>query len=81
VQVTLKQVARYGDVCNVIGGPAALEHKSAVLKQHCETARRDYQSIHRTALTLCLIADTDEQRASCAKVTGILKPEGLARIE
>jgi F420-dependent oxidoreductase-like protein len=60
-QVTLKLVARYGDVCNMIADPATLEHKFAVLKQHCETVGRDYQSIHRTALTLCLIGETDEQ--------------------
>jgi alkanesulfonate monooxygenase SsuD/methylene tetrahydromethanopterin reductase-like flavin-dependent oxidoreductase (luciferase family) len=60
-QVTLKLVARYGDVCNVIADPATLEHKFAVLKQHCETVGRDYESIHRTALTLCIIGETDEQ--------------------
>jgi F420-dependent oxidoreductase-like protein len=60
-QVTLKLVARYGDVCNVIADPATLEHKFAVLKQHCETVGRNYESIHRTALTLCIIAETDEQ--------------------
>ncbi|WP_052567926.1 hypothetical protein [Ktedonobacter racemifer] len=38
-----------------------LEHKFAVLKQHCETIGRDYESIHRTALTLCIIGETDEQ--------------------
>jgi F420-dependent oxidoreductase-like protein len=60
-QVTLKLVARYGDVCNVIADPATLEHKFAVLKQHCKAVGRDYESIHRTALTLCIIGETDEQ--------------------
>ena len=60
-QVTLKLVARYGDACNIQGDLATLEHKFAVLKQHCETIGRDYESIHRTALTLCIIGDTDEQ--------------------
>ncbi|GHO90367.1 LLM class F420-dependent oxidoreductase [Reticulibacter mediterranei] len=60
-QMTLKLVAQYGDVCNLIGDPATLEHKFAVLKEHCKTVGRDYESIHRTALTLCLIAETDEQ--------------------
>lgn len=60
-RVTLKLVAQYGDVCNLISDPATLEHKFAVLKQHCETVGRDYKSIHRTALTLCVIGDTDEQ--------------------
>ncbi len=60
-QVTLKLVAQYGDACNVRGDLATLENKFAVLKQHCETVGRDYESIHRTALTLCIIGDTDEQ--------------------
>jgi len=60
-QVTLKLVAHYGDACNLISDPATLEHKFAVLKQHCKTVGRDYESIYRTALTLCIIGETDEQ--------------------
>jgi F420-dependent oxidoreductase-like protein len=60
-QVTLKLVAQYGDASNLISDPATLEHKFAVLKQHCTAVGRDYESIHRTALTLCIIAETDEQ--------------------
>src|SRR5260370_23351306 len=30
-------------------------------EQHCKAVGRDYESIHRTALTLCLIGETDEQ--------------------
>jgi F420-dependent oxidoreductase-like protein len=59
-QMTLKLVAQYGDACNLIGDPATLKHKFAVLKQHCETVGRDYESIYRTALTLCIIGETDE---------------------
>src|SRR5207237_935470 len=51
----------YGDACNIQGDLATLEHKFAVLKEHCETIGRDYESIHRTALTLCIIGETDEQ--------------------
>jgi F420-dependent oxidoreductase-like protein len=68
-QVTLKLVAQYADACNVTGDLATLERKFAALKQHCETVGRDYQSIHRTTLTLCVIADTDEQAQA-------LVPEG-----
>jgi F420-dependent oxidoreductase-like protein len=60
-KVTLKLVAQYGDACNVMGDIATLEHKFAILKQHCEAVGRDYNSIHRTAGTLCIIGDTDEQ--------------------
>jgi F420-dependent oxidoreductase-like protein len=60
-QVTLKLVAQYGDVWNLISDLATLEHKFAVLKQHCKAVGRDYESIHRTALTLCIIGETDER--------------------
>jgi len=60
-QVTLKLVARYADACNVGNDPATVKQKLAVLKQHCETVGRDYESIHRTSSTLCLMADSDEQ--------------------
>ena len=60
-KVTLKLVAHYADACNVQGDFATIERKFAVLKRHCETIGRDYQSIHRTAITLCLMAESDEQ--------------------
>src|SRR6266516_4189707 len=60
-QVTLKLVAQYGDACHVFGDPATLAHKFAVLKQHCEAAGRDYESIRRATIAICVIADTDEQ--------------------
>ncbi len=72
-QVTLKLVAQYGDICNVSGDLATIERKFAVLKQHCETVGRDYQSIHRTALTLCIMRDTDER-------TRAMAPEGVEAV-
>ena len=60
-QVTLKLVAQYGNAYNVNGDFATLEHKFAVLKQHCEAIGRDYQNIRRTAGTICILADTDEE--------------------
>jgi F420-dependent oxidoreductase-like protein len=60
-QVTLKLVAQYGDFCHVFGDPATIAHKFAVLKQHCEAASRDYESIQRATIAICVIADTDEQ--------------------
>lgn len=60
-KVTLKLVAQYADACNVSGDLATLEHKFAVIKEHCEAVGRDYNSIHRTTGTICIIADTDEE--------------------
>jgi F420-dependent oxidoreductase-like protein len=60
-KVTLKLVAQYGDACNVGDDPATMKQKLAVLKEHCATVGRDYESIHRTSTTFCLMADSDEQ--------------------
>lgn len=69
-KVTLKLVAQYGDACNVTGDLATIKRKSAVLKEHCETVGRDYESIHRTATIFCALGETEEQ--ALAKV-----PAGL----
>jgi F420-dependent oxidoreductase-like protein len=61
-QVTLKLVAQYGDACNVNNlSPEELARKFAILRQHCENVGRDYNTIHRTALLNCAIAETDEK--------------------
>jgi F420-dependent oxidoreductase-like protein len=60
-KVTLRLVAQYADACNVGHDPASVKQKLAILKQHCQRAGRDYESIHRTSSTLCLLADGDEQ--------------------
>jgi len=60
-QVTLKLVAQYGDACNIghldLEG---LERKFAIIKKHCEDVGRDYNTIRRTVLFNCAIAETDE---------------------
>ena len=70
-KVTLKLVAQYGDACNVTGDLPTLEHKFNVIKQHCENVGRDYNSIHRTAGTICVIADSDEE--ADAKIPPMMK--------
>jgi F420-dependent oxidoreductase-like protein len=60
-KVTLKLVAQYGDACNVSGDLETIKRKFAVLKEHCGTVGRDYESIHRTVACLCAIGETDEQ--------------------
>ncbi len=60
-KVTLKLVAQYGDACNVNGDIATIQHKFDVIKQHCATVGRDYESIHRTVSVICAIGETEEQ--------------------
>ena len=65
-RVTLKLVAQYADACNIGNlDNAGLEHKFAVIKEHCEEVGRDYNTIKRTAMFNCAIAETD--KAAMAK--------------
>jgi alkanesulfonate monooxygenase SsuD/methylene tetrahydromethanopterin reductase-like flavin-dependent oxidoreductase (luciferase family) len=47
-KVTLKLVARYGDMNNVGGGVATVRRKEAVLLEHCAAVGRDPAEIERT---------------------------------
>ncbi|PDW00442.1 LLM class F420-dependent oxidoreductase [Candidatus Chloroploca asiatica] len=48
-QVTLKLVAQYGNACNVMGDPATLQQKFAILRGHCEQVGRNYDDIIRSS--------------------------------
>ena len=60
-RVTLKLAAQYGDACHVFGDPATMARKFAVLKQHCEAVGRDYESVRRATIAICVLGETDEQ--------------------
>ncbi len=47
-QVTLKLVAKYGDMCNIGGTIEQIRHKEEVLVAHCEAIGRDPSEIERT---------------------------------
>lgn len=47
-QVTLKLVAKYGDMCNIGGTVEQIRHKEEVLVGHCEAIGRDPSEIERT---------------------------------
>jgi F420-dependent oxidoreductase-like protein len=47
---TLKLVAQYADACN-IGAGAEAAHKLDVLRAHCDTLGRDYETIEKTAIS------------------------------
>ncbi len=63
-KVTLKLVAQYGDACHIGGDVPTIRRKLAILKQHCETIGRNYESIHRTATAFCAIGETYEHAMS-----------------
>ncbi|HVW44185.1 MAG TPA: LLM class F420-dependent oxidoreductase [Amycolatopsis sp.] len=59
---TLRLVARYGDACNIAGGPQ-LAHKLDVLRGHCEAEGRDYNEITKTTLARLAPGKTDDLKA------------------
>ncbi|NNC42086.1 MAG: TIGR03560 family F420-dependent LLM class oxidoreductase [Acidimicrobiia bacterium] len=57
---TLRLVARYGDYCNLFGGPERVRHKVNVLSQHCLEVGRDPQEITVSHLGPALVASDQE---------------------
>jgi F420-dependent oxidoreductase-like protein len=62
-QKTLRLVARYGDACNIFGGPEQVKHKFDVLRQRCAEEGRPFEEIERTNLW-----SVDLDRESAAQV-------------
>jgi F420-dependent oxidoreductase-like protein len=59
-KVTLKLVAQHGDACNVGGDPAVMRHKLEVLRRHCDTVGRDYDSIVKSTNLTVFVGDPPE---------------------
>ncbi len=61
-KVTLKLVAQFADACNINNlEPDATARKFEIIRRHCEDVGRDYNTIHRTVMFNCAIAETDEK--------------------
>jgi F420-dependent oxidoreductase-like protein len=58
---TLRLAARYADAANVFGDAAAVRHKAAVLRAHCEDAGRDPGQVELTHLSTALVGADDAQ--------------------
>lgn len=59
-KVTLKLVAQYGDACNFNADVATVRHKLAVLREHCDSVGRDYDSITKTVEFYTILGDERE---------------------
>ena len=59
---TLKIVAKYADACNLFGSAETVKRKLNVLKEHCKSVGRDYDSILKTKLGF-VVLDDDKQIA------------------
>ena len=69
-QMTLRAVARLGNACNVLGDPEAVRHKFAVMRRHCDAARRNYDEIERTNLIGLLLARDESSLSAKADRLG-----------
>jgi F420-dependent oxidoreductase-like protein len=72
-KVTLKLVAQYGDACNFNADVATVRHKLSVLREHCETVGRDYDSVLKTVEFYTILGDkreVDRIVADTARRTG-----------
>ena len=78
-KVTLKLVAKYGDLCNVQEPPDDVSRKYGILAKHCTDIGRDFSTITKTSTSYCIIADTDEQaRAAVPPWAPMVFPGQLA---
>ncbi len=64
---TLKIVAKYGDACNVFGSVETVKKKLKVLREHCRSVGRDYDSIVKTKLGHVVIDKDKEKVAEAMK--------------
>ena len=79
-KVTLKLVAQYGDACNFNADVETVKHKLEVLRQHCDTVGRDYDSVVKTVEFYTMLGDKreiDRVVADHARRTG--QPESFIR--
>ena len=79
-KVTLKLVAQYGDACNFNADVQTVRHKLDVLREHCETVGRDYDSVLKTIELYTILGDpreVDRVVADTARRTG--QEEGYVR--
>jgi alkanesulfonate monooxygenase SsuD/methylene tetrahydromethanopterin reductase-like flavin-dependent oxidoreductase (luciferase family) len=57
---TLRIVAKYADACNLFGSAETVRRKLGILKEHCKSVDRDYDSILKTKLGVVVIEDDTE---------------------
>jgi alkanesulfonate monooxygenase SsuD/methylene tetrahydromethanopterin reductase-like flavin-dependent oxidoreductase (luciferase family) len=74
-----KIVAKYADACNLFGSAETLKRKLNILKEHCKSVGRDYDSILKTKLDLVIIDDSDDMARKRAQQFYIGVPEQQIR--
>lgn len=81
-KVTLKLVAEYGDACNFGGSPDEISRKLEILRRHCDTVGRDYDTITKSTqiFMLPIPAGGDRERLSAEAAARLnFTPEAFAK--
>jgi F420-dependent oxidoreductase-like protein len=66
---TLRIVAKYADACNLFGSAETVRKKLNILKEHCKSIGRDYDSILKSKLGAIVIDDNKEMAKSRVQQT------------
>ena len=64
---TLKIAAKYGDACNIFGSVETVKKKLGVLREHCRSVGRDYDSIVKSKLGRVVIDKEKEKVTEAIK--------------
>jgi len=61
---TLRLVARYADMTNIVGDPATIAHKVGVLRAHCAEVGRDPSEVTVSRLSTLVLTGSSEETAA-----------------
>src|ERR671922_2897721 len=66
---TFRLVAKYADICNLYRSIETIKRKLNILKEHCKSIGRDYDSILKSTLGAIVIDDNKEMAKSRVQQT------------
>ena len=76
---TLKMVAKNADACNLFGSAEPVKRKLSILREHCKSVGRDYDSILKTNLGFIVIDNDKEKVEKRVQQISKVMPEELVR--
>ncbi len=80
-EFTLRIAAKHADIWNFWGPVDVMEHKLAVLKQHCQTYDREYDEITKSWFARCLIRETKSEVAELLEAAPRFHPDSIGDTE
>jgi alkanesulfonate monooxygenase SsuD/methylene tetrahydromethanopterin reductase-like flavin-dependent oxidoreductase (luciferase family)/predicted kinase len=76
---TLRIAAQWGDACNVRGDLDTIQHKTAVLRRHCDEVGRPHDEVEVTVLDVAVVGtDRDDTWARVERLRGRAKAADFA---